>query len=322
LHGTCLFPQITKGGLDDSIVHGQNLATVYKDLLGFIPKIPDSSVWFRVTNNPITTQIAGKVIEGLYPGQHDKIPLHVQQATIDSLEPTYSCTAAQTLFGSFGPGSNDPTWQSHLNAAQALYATLDSISGVSPTDSGFHISFDHYFDNLSSNQCHKRGLPCSPSNSSNCIPQDSANTVYRLGQWEYSWIYRGAPNSLQASVASYGAWFAELAQNIRDAVAGKDGPIYRHNVAHDGSVSRVLSVLQVDKMMWPGMGSEVVFEVYRRKQNQGGYALRALWSGSVLQSTSPSLGKLDMIDLNVFLQYVDGLVGQGGSKLLDLCSAS
>jgi 2-phosphoxylose phosphatase len=40
--------------------------------------------------------------------------------------------------------------------------------------------------------------------------------------------------------------------------------VYRHNVAHDGSISRLLSVLQSDVMVWPGMGSEVVFELYKK----------------------------------------------------------
>ena len=45
---------------------------------------------------------------------------------------------------------------------------------------------------------------------------------------------------------------------------GKGSVIYRHNVAHDGSISRLLSILQLDIMVWPGMGSEVVFELYKK----------------------------------------------------------
>ena len=86
--------------------------------------------------------------------------------------------------------------------------------------------------------------------------------------------------------------------------------IYRHNIAHDGSVSRLLSILQVDVMVWVGMGSEVVFEVY----SKGGYGaknyIRILWGGQVLQSSNPTLGKVDMLDLDVFLAYIDGLVGR------------
>jgi 2-phosphoxylose phosphatase len=314
LHGSCLFPQITKGGSDDSFVHGRDLREVYGE---HSPK----DISFRVTNNIITTQVAKKVIDGLLP-HRGTIPLHVQPSSIDSLEPLYPCQKAQNLYNSFGPGSNNTTWKAHLDAAQTLYASLDEILGVSPSDDGFHMSFDHYFDNLSSKQCHERPLPCSISNATKCITQEMADAVYRIGQWEYSWIYRGAPDSLAASVASYGVWFAELAQNIRDAVDGKIGPVYRHNVAHDGSISRILSVLQVNIMMWPGMGAEVVFEVYRNMEKDGKYAIRILWSGSPLQSSSPTLGLIDMIDLDVFLSYVDGLVGVSARKIPQLCSIS
>jgi 2-phosphoxylose phosphatase len=153
--------------------------------------------------------------------------------------------------------------------------------------------------------------------------------VYRLGQWEYSFLYRGSDDAFRASVASFGAWFAELAANIRYALQG--GRVkYRHNVAHDGSLARLLGVLQADFMVWPGMGAEVVFEMYRRKDTEGSdgsdggksgqYALRVLWGATILTSASPTLGEMDMLSLDVFLGYIDGLVGVNGSKLLALCA--
>lgn len=68
--GTCKFPQITAGGLEDSWQHGADLWGVYHDLLGFLPdrdsnKVP-SSVKYRVTNNVITSQVAGMVINGMW----------------------------------------------------------------------------------------------------------------------------------------------------------------------------------------------------------------------------------------------------------------
>jgi 2-phosphoxylose phosphatase len=138
---------------------------------------------------------------------------------------------------------------------------------VSPSDGGFHASFDHYYDNLSARQCHAKPLPCrlvGGVNSTTCVTQDIANEVYRFGHWEYSFIYRDSPTSLNAAVGQYGVWVAELATHIRDLISGKSNIIYRHNVAHDGSVSRLLSFLQVDVMIWPGMGSEVAFEVYQK----------------------------------------------------------
>jgi acid phosphatase len=77
------------------------------------------------------------------------------------------------------------------------------------------------------------------------------------------------------------------------------------------------------------MGAEVVFEVYRRKHvdrsgrgnesTSGQYAVRVLWEGTTLRSSSQTLGEMDMLNLDVFLGYIDALVGVNGSKLLTLC---
>jgi acid phosphatase len=138
-----------------------------------------------------------------------------------------------------------------------------------------------------------------------------------LGQYEYSYIYRGAPESLPYAIGAYGVWVAELAQNMRDAISGTGAVKYRHNIAHDGSVSRVLAFLQVDQMVWPGMGSEVVFEIWKGKENK--HFLRVLWGGQVLRSSHPSFSMMDMVDVDVFLAYVDALVGRGAVKIPALC---
>lgn len=129
------------------------------------------------------------------------------------------------------------------------------------------MSVDHYYDNLSARQCHAKPLPCklvNGVNSTTCVDQALADDVYRLGNYEYSYIYRDDPRSLAASYTAFGVWIGELTTHIRELIAGKSDVIYRHNVAHDGSMSRLLSLLQLDVMVWPGMGSEVVFEVYKK----------------------------------------------------------
>lgn len=146
-----------------------------------------------------------------------------------------------------------------------------------------------------------------------------ADAVFRRGEYEYSYIYRDANESLAASTGSYGVWMAELASNIRAAINGSSEIIYRHNVAHDGSVSRLLSILQIEMMVWPGMGSEVVFELYSKG---GCYFVRVLWGGQVLKSANPSLGTMDMLPVSTLLTYIDEIVGRMASKVPGLCSAS
>ncbi|KAK8086088.1 hypothetical protein PG994_001062 [Apiospora phragmitis] len=318
--GSCQFPQITSAGLDDSRTHGEDLYDVYHTLLGFLPGRADAdeegnALWrrhvaYRVTNNQITSQVAGQLIAGIWGADaitQSSVPLLIQAAG------------------------------HHLDASRDLYATLDAISGVPPTDTGFHASFDHYYDNLSARQCHEnKPLPCNATTGA-CVTQNLADTVYRLGQWEYSHLYRDAgPAALQASVAAYGVWIAELAAHLRVVAAGASGEVrYFHNVAHDGSVSRVLAILQIDVMVWPGMGSEVIFEVYQKKKVKtpslsstatggadGEHYVRVLFGGKPLKSSNPSLGLMDMLPFGTLLAYFDGLVGQNASLIKGKCDGS
>lgn len=319
----CQFPQITRGGLEDSWQHGRDLYAVYHDKVKLIPSsAPTVGVAFRVTNNQITSQVAGMVLNGMF-NLTSTYPLKIQPSTMDSLEPAYPCPGADSAFASFGPGSTDATWSSHLAASQPLFNRLDAVSGIPPTSKDWHKSLDHYFDNLSARLCHGFPLPCNATNPSLCITQADADEAFRLGEWEYSWQYRGAPGSLEASTASYGVWIAELAQHLRhfrDDEPGARETVYRHNVAHDGSLSRLLSILQVDVMVWPGMGAEVIFELYKGLSATHGWFVRVLWGGKVLTSSNPGLGTMDMVPLADVLGYFDGLVGARADLIKAMCS--
>ncbi|KAJ6196742.1 histidine phosphatase superfamily [Bipolaris maydis] len=321
-NGSCQFPQITLEGLEDSWQHGKDLYGVYHDLLGFLPSQIDNKVTYRVSNNVITSQVAGMLIQGMY-NPKGNVPLHIQPSDIDSLAPSYSCPAASKLYSTYGVGSFAANWTAHLSATAPLFKALDTVSGVAPTSAEWHNWFDHYYDNLSARQCHAKPLPCNISDPGLCIDQSQADSVYRLGQYEYSFIYRDAPQSLQAAAGSYGVFLAELASRVRAAMAGQSDIIYRHNVAHDGSLARLLSFLQVEQMVWVGMGSEVVFEVYKRAGGETKWFIRILWGGQVLRSSNPSLGRkegsVDMLEVKVFLAYVDGLVGRGAEKVVAFC---
>lgn len=330
--GTCQFPQITSQGLDDAWQHGADLYAVYHNLLGFLPGHDDDDadswaqkVKYRVTNNVITSEVAGMVVNAMRDTT-GPAPLLVQPDGADSLEPSYTCASSEGLYGAIQSASSNPQWGAHLEAARGLYATLDGISGVDGADPGFHASLDHYYDNLSARQCHGKPLPCKLVNATttaggagaglvndtgSCVTQAMADEVYRLGNWEYSQVYRDSgAGSLAASVGSFGVWTAELAAHLRGVAGGAQGGVlWFHNVAHDGSVSRLLGILQVDVMVWPGMGSEVVFEMWKRRRRGGkggetsasGYYVRVLFGGKVLTSSNPSLGTLDMVPVETLL---------------------
>ena len=75
----------------------------------------------------------------------------------------------------------------------------------------------------------------------------------------------------------------------------------------------MLSILQIEKMVWPGMGSEVVSELYRRKLDLKHY-IGVLYCGQVLKSSSLMLGVLDMPQVEILIAYFDGLVGRRAKK--------
>lgn len=190
--------------------------------------------------------------------------------------------------------------------------------------------WDHYFDNLSSRLCHQVPLPCSVIDPENCISDDDANKVFRLAQFEYSYIYRDAPQSLEYARTKYGLYLNELTARLRQHIQGIQpgaGIKYRHNIGHDGSMAPLLGALQVSEMVWPGMGSEIVFELYsssERSQGGGGlgarekkWVVRVLWGGRVMHSSA--MGKIDMIPVDDFLGYLTGLVGDSASYVLEKC---
>lgn len=150
----------------------------------------------------------------------------------------------------------------HLTAAAGLYKKLDAVSGIASNDTaGWHTSFDQYvfeprspaclrssglttlhdafhnsyYDNMSAKQCHSKSLPCSVNDTSLCVTQDEADTVYRLGNWEWSFYYRDAQNSTLYSALHYGAWILELKAHLEAKIAGGQVCSYCLTFAHKRS---------------------------------------------------------------------------------------
>ncbi|KAJ3575475.1 hypothetical protein NP233_g1077 [Leucocoprinus birnbaumii] len=315
---TCQFPSITTEGLVDSLTHGTDLRQVYAKRLNLHDKFDPSVAHIRVTNNVITSQVASGLLRGLFPASN-QVAVEVQSSSFDSLEPAYPCSRANTLRNGFTTGNSGQVWQQHLTEAAPLYARLDTVSGIAKDDSGgWHVSFDHYYDNMSAKQCHGKALPCSVNDTSLCISQADADTVYRLGSWEYSYLFRDAPDSAAYSAVRYGAFALELKSHLTDVMQGKSKLRYIHNVAHDGSVAPLLGLLQIDVMVWPGMGSEVVFELYKNTRSKQ-FFIRVLWSGQPMKTSTP-LGTLDMVKVEDFFAYIDSMVGSG-PELVNACSS-
>ncbi len=316
-NGSCQFPQISYAGLIDSHQHGVDLYNLYGNKLGFLPKKYDPNVVrYRATSNVITSQVASAVVKGMFPDEED-VPILVQRIASDSLEPQYPCSFADDVRSNY---QHSDEWYEHLNKSKSLYEELDAISGVDPKSSGWHSWFDHYFDNFAFRLCHQQPLPCNLNNRTDCVSLEQAEQVFRLGDYEYNYIFREAKNSTLYAATHYGVYLLELKSHIENKIAGTESLIYRHNIAHDGSIAPLLGGLQISYLRWPGMGAEVSFELWK-KQVDGNYYIRVLYGGQPLETTGP-LGNIDLIEVDKFLAYIDTLTGENGKNVVSLCTSS
>lgn len=90
----------------------------------------------------ITSQVLGSLVTGMFPSTEKKgYEALIQSDSYDSLEPTYSCAAADAIRSAY-EGTN-ANWTEHLSAAASLYDKLDAVSGIEKEDdAGWHTSFD------------------------------------------------------------------------------------------------------------------------------------------------------------------------------------
>ncbi|KAF5387471.1 hypothetical protein D9757_007806 [Collybiopsis confluens] len=128
-----------------------------------------------------------------------------------------------------GPPGLGKTTLAHVNAKQAGYEVMEINAS--------------YYDNMSAKQCHSKSLPCSVNDTSLCVSQTQADTVYRLGNYKYSYYYGDGLQSTLYSSLHYGAWVLELAGHLRQQMEGKSQVRYFHNIAHDGSIAPLLGIL-------------------------------------------------------------------------------
>lgn len=262
----------------------------------------------------ITSQTLSGLVSGLFPGGHEYDAL-IQSDSWDSLEPSISCALQSTVASAITDISSE--WGVHLNRSLELRERFYNVSGIEwDNDAGWSTSWDHPYDNLSAKQCHGKPLPCSLNNTAICTPQEDADAIYRLGNYEYAYKWRMAENSTLYSALTMGAWFIELQDHINGKIDGSNDVKYFHNFAHDGSISPVLGVLQIDKPMWPGMGTEIVFELWKKKTSPSPYFIRVLLSGQPLETSTP-LGTLDMVPWDEFEKYLNETIPE---DLVGMCA--
>ncbi|OCF41531.1 acid phosphatase [Kwoniella heveanensis CBS 569] len=311
---TCQFPSITSEGIEDAYIHGKDLRELYGDKLQFLPHSDEKEKYvFRVTANTITSHTLGGLGKGLFPDLEEHVGW-IQDASYDSLAPALTCKLKDEIATSITDMSAE--WGNHLNQTLGLRERFNNVSGIEENDTaGWRTSWDHPYDNMSAKQCHGKPLPCSTNNTAICVPQEDADSVYRLGQFEYAYRWRMHDNSTLYSALTMGPWFVELQSHFRSKMDGRNPVKYFHNFAHDGSIAPVLGLLQHDEPVWPGMGSEVVFELY--KKDDGAHFVRVLFSGQPLKTSTP-LGTLEMVPYQQFQDYLKDTIPD---NLVEMCNS-
>ncbi|OJJ45175.1 hypothetical protein ASPZODRAFT_168230 [Penicilliopsis zonata CBS 506.65] len=298
VNGTCQYPQLTIGGLLDGYQHGRDLWAVYGDRLGFLPRTPEDGrrVWFRSSSSALTQDSAGGVLRGLWPHYSGAVPLHQQAASVDTVNEGYSCAAEDTVLDAIEASDE---WEAHLAATASLRDDLATMFDANT--SAWMSTYDHFSDNFQARLCNGYELPCSRANLSECVTQAQAEEIFRAGDWMWDYWYRASANATSYITLLEGLFIGEIVNRLQ-AVADSKGEQtlqYSHNFIHDGDIGPVLGALGIKALRWPGMGSNIAFEIWKTEDD---LFSRVLYSGHPLQTTHGMLEWVSLADLIAILQ--------------------
>lgn len=124
-----------------------------------------------------------------------------------------------------------------------------------------------------------------------------------------SYIWNASPNADEYVRYSFGVFVQELARRLRAIKDGKDNhkltvrvrglacPVSpallidrppQAFIGHDGTMVRLFKTLAQPKILWPGLGSEAIFEVYQTRSSKAMH-VRILAYGTTLTSSASQL---------------------------------
>ncbi|KAF2480805.1 histidine phosphatase superfamily [Neohortaea acidophila] len=306
--GTCQYPQLTIGGLLDAYIHAQDLWGVYGEKLGFLPSCPDNTTWFRSSESPLTQQTAGGVLRGIWPSYSKSLPLHQQATDVDTVNEGFSCSYRNTILADI---LNTSAWQAQLQAAAPLLAQLEPFTA---NDSAWTQTFDHLSDNFQSRLCNGYHLPCAINDTSDCVSMTQADEVFRTGDWEWNYYWRAYPNAKTYIQTVEGLFIQEILARFAAVEAGTNTIKYEHDFIHDGDIGPVAGALGISSLRWPGMGSNIAFELWRI--DGGSIYARVLYSGQPMETI---YGLLEWLPLSQLVGILQEYVPE---NIIQLCNTS
>ncbi|KAJ5232849.1 hypothetical protein N7468_005805 [Penicillium chermesinum] len=299
VNGSCQYPQITIGGIQDGFQHGKDLWSVYGDKLGLIANEPNDRAWFRSSDSALTQASAGAVLRGIWPEYGGALPLHQMVTSVDTVNEGYSCSAVSSTLTKLKATDE---WEEHLKVTSELRARLGSMLGA--TSSDWQSTFDHFSDNFQARLCNGYKLPCSVTNSSACVTEQMSEEVFRAGDWEWNYYWRTNPYVAKYIQVVEGLFIGEIVARLKAVRDGTSALDYVHNFIHDGDIGPVLGSLGIDALRWPGMASNIAFEIWKTNAT-GSLFSRVLYSGHPVKTVHGELDWVSIDDLiDIMTPYV------------------
>ncbi|KAH8926558.1 phosphoglycerate mutase-like protein [Atractiella rhizophila] len=304
-NGSCAPGQLTQGGFEDAMAHGRDLYSVYgPDKLGLLSSSNEEEVYLRTSNSDRTFQVASALLRAFSPSPNtngSSWRAHTQPSNIDSLVPSYPCPRADSLRGEI---NSSPTFQEHLKNNSAVAERLGNLLGTRGM-TGWENWFDKYFDSFTSRTCAGVKLPCNTTRGE-CVSEGDARTVFQAGDWEYNYIWNEAARAKEYSKLGFSVMFQELVLLFQSIKRGEESHKLRLYIGHDGSMIRLLSVLDFPSpIRWPALGSEVAMEVW---VHGGKKFVRVLFNGEVVKG-------FEWMNLEEWIGRLEGGVVDGLSKV-------
>ncbi|KAJ5794102.1 hypothetical protein N7457_000701 [Penicillium paradoxum] len=310
VNGTCQYPQITIGGIQDGYQHGKDLWSIYGEKLGLIPDMPNKRVWFRSSESALTQASAGAVLRGVWPDFEGALPLRQMVSSVDTVNKGYSCPAVGSMLLSL---QSTKQWKEHLSVTEELRSKLGAMLGAS--DSSWQDTFDHFSDNFQARLCNGYDLPCSLSNSSDCVIMEMAEEVFRAGDWKWNYYWRTNPHVAKYIQIVEGLFIGEIISRLQAVQDGSSTIDYSHIFIHDGDIGPILGSLGIEALRWPAMASNIAFEVWEttERENESSLYARVLYSGHPVRSIH---GVLDWVPLSELIDIMHPYVPD---DIISLC---
>jgi acid phosphatase len=91
---------------------------------------------------------------------------------------------------------------------------------------------------------------------------EMAEEAFRAGDWEWNYYWRANEYATKYIQAVEGLFIGEIVSDLKAALDGTSSIDYSHIFIHDGDIGPMLGALGINALRWPGMASNIAFEVW------------------------------------------------------------